>query len=156
MNCPRKCTCWESKGLYWEGMPRQRPGWWGNPGGLLCLVTHNLGFYVDGIDFQVVLGWSFWLRILPGGARVAQPRWMSIRRLLGCGRTHGVSIWLFPDCGKSAFSQIVDGILLVPYQDFLWLSNSCEYVLRFLAMVGSFSQCVSPNRSNENAMYVNQ
>ena len=31
-------------------------------------------FYGDGISFPVVLSQSFWLRVLPGGARLVQPR----------------------------------------------------------------------------------
>ena len=31
------------------------------------------------------------LRVLPGGARLVQPRWMPARRILGGGRTCGVS-----------------------------------------------------------------
>ena len=30
----------------------------GNPGELLCHVAHSLGFYSDGISFQVVFGLS--------------------------------------------------------------------------------------------------
>ena len=55
----------------------------------------SLGFYGDGISFQVVLSQSFWLRVLPGGARLVQPRWMPERRILGGGRTCGVSFWPF-------------------------------------------------------------
>ena len=34
-------------------------------------------------------------KVLPGGARLAQPRWMPVRRLLGAGRMCGVSFWHF-------------------------------------------------------------
>ena len=44
-----------------------------------CHVARSLGFYGDGISFQVVFGQSFWLRVLPGGTRIAQPRWMLAR-----------------------------------------------------------------------------
>ena len=57
----------------------------------------SLGFYGDGISFRVVFGQSFWLRVLPGGAHIAQPRWMSERRILGGGRTCGISFWPFPN-----------------------------------------------------------
>ena len=30
----------------------------GNPGELLCCVAHNVGFYGDGISFQMVFGQS--------------------------------------------------------------------------------------------------
>ena len=55
----------------------------------------SLGFYGDGISFRVVLSQSFWLRVLPGGARLVQPRRMPERRILGGGRTCGVSFWPF-------------------------------------------------------------
>ena len=97
MNCQRRHSRWQSKRLYQEGTPRQRPGSWGSPGGLLCHVTHRLGLYVDGISFQIIFRWSLRLRVLSGGARIGQPRWMSTRRLLGGGRICGVSFWPFPD-----------------------------------------------------------
>ena len=53
------------------------------------------GFYDDGISFRVVLSQSFWLRVLPGAARLVQPRWMPERRILGGGPTCGVSFWPF-------------------------------------------------------------
>ena len=33
--------------------------------------------------------------VFPGGARIAQPRWMPVRRILGGGRIHVVSFWSF-------------------------------------------------------------
>ena len=51
-------------------------------------------FYGDGISFRVVFSQSFWLRDLPGGARLVQPRWMP-ERILGGGRTGSVSFWPF-------------------------------------------------------------
>ena len=30
-----------------------------NPGGLLCHMAYSLGFYGDGVSFQVVFGQSF-------------------------------------------------------------------------------------------------
>ena len=59
----------------------------------------SLGFYGDGISFQVVFSQSFWLRALPGAARLVQPRWMPERRILGDGQTCGVSFWPFLDSG---------------------------------------------------------
>jgi len=66
---------------YWEGAPRQRMA--GNPGEPLCHMARNLGFYGDGISFWVVPGQSFWLKVLPGGTHIAQPRWIPVRRILG-------------------------------------------------------------------------
>ena len=52
-------------------------------------------YSVDGISFRVVLSQSFWLRVLPGGAHLVQPRWRPERRILGGSRTSGVSFWPF-------------------------------------------------------------
>ena len=52
-----------------------------------------LGF-MDGISFWVVCSQSFWLRVLPGGARVVQST-KTKRRVLGGGRACGVSFWPF-------------------------------------------------------------
>ena len=54
-------------------------------------------FYSDGISFRVVFSQSFWLRVLPGGARLVQSRWMPMRRILGDGWTCGVSFRPFPN-----------------------------------------------------------
>ena len=56
---------------------------------------HSLGFYSDGTRFQVVFSQSFWLRVLPGGSCLVQPRWMPERRILEDGQTCGVSFWPF-------------------------------------------------------------
>ena len=55
----------------------------------------NVGFYGDGISFRVVFGHSN--LVFPGGARIAQPRWMLARGILGSGRTHSVSFRPFPN-----------------------------------------------------------
>ena len=54
-------------------------------------MAGSLGFYGDGISFWVVFSQSFLLRVLPGDARLVQPRWMPERRILGGGQTCGVS-----------------------------------------------------------------
>ena len=96
MNCPRRHMCWQSKRFYWERAP-----WWRaverrmHTGEQLCHVARSLRFYGDGVSFWVVFSQSFWLRVLPGGARLVQPRWMPERRILGGGWTHGVTFWPF-------------------------------------------------------------
>ena len=50
----------------------------------------------SGISFQLFFGQSFWIR----GTGIAQPRWMPASRILGSGRTHGVSFWLFPNASS--------------------------------------------------------
>ena len=49
MNCPRRHIFWQSKKLYWEGIPRWRILGVGSPGELLHHMAHSLGFYVNGL-----------------------------------------------------------------------------------------------------------
>ena len=95
MDCPVRHTCWQSKRLYWKGTPGWRAGGRGNPGELLCYVARSLGFDADGVSLRVVFGQSLWLGVLPGGVPIAQPRWMPVKRVLGDGRTYGISFWPF-------------------------------------------------------------
>ena len=53
-------------------------------------VPLALWFYGDGISFWVVFSQSFSLRVLPGAARLIQPRWMLVR-ILGGGQTCSIS-----------------------------------------------------------------
>ena len=110
MNCPRKHRSWQGKSFYWEGVPEQRAVREGKPGELLCHVTLSLGFHGDGISFWVVFGQSFSLRVLPGGACIAWPRWMPARRILGGDQTHGVSFWSFPN--SSGWWWLISSVFL--------------------------------------------
>ena len=49
------------------------------------------GFMVKGLVSGLSLANHSELRVLPGGARLVQPRWMPARRILGGGWTFGVS-----------------------------------------------------------------
>ena len=69
-----------------------------------------LRFYGDGVSFRVVFSWSFWLRVLPGGAHLVQPRWMPARRILGGGRTCGVSFW--PFLNSSGWCWLISSVFL--------------------------------------------
>ena len=110
MNCLRRHTWWQSKKFYWERAPRWRAGGKGNPGEPLCHVACSLGFYGDGISFWVVFSQPFWLRVLPGGACLVQPRWMPERRILGGGRTCGVSFW--PFLNSSGWWWLISSVFL--------------------------------------------
>ena len=91
-------------------------------------MAHSLGFYGDGISFWVVFSQSFWLRVLPGGARLVQPRWMPVRRILWGGWTCGVSFWPFPNSsgwwwlilcylpGLPVIKQLMQIVTMVPGQ----------------------------------------
>ena len=81
-----------------EILLERAPGWRavgsGNPGELLCRVARSLGFYGDGISFRVA---NHSKSVFPSGTRIAQPRWMLARGILGSGRTRGVSFRPFPN-----------------------------------------------------------
>ena len=94
--------------LYWKQAPGLRAAGYGDPGELPCRVARSLGFYGDGIGFRVVFGQSFYFRVFLGGTRIAQPRWMLARGILGSGWTRGVSFDL-------SRTLPVGGGLLVPY-----------------------------------------
>ena len=102
--------CWQSKRFHWERAPGWRAGGSGNPGEQFCCMACSLGFYGDGISFRVVFSRSFWLRVLPGGARLVQPRWMPARRILGGGRTCGVSFWHF--LNSSGWWRLISSVFL--------------------------------------------
>ena len=70
----------------------------------------SLRFYGDGIISWVVFSQSFWLRVLPGGALLVQPRWMQERRILGSGRTCGISFWTF--LNSSGWWWLINSVLL--------------------------------------------
>ena len=53
------------------------------------------GSMVIGLASRLSLTNHFHSRVLPGGTRIAQRRWMAARRILGGGQTHGVSFGLF-------------------------------------------------------------
>ena len=69
-----------------------------------------LGFYGDQISFQVVFSQSLWVRVLPGGARLVQPRWMPERRILGGGQICGVSFW--PFLNSSGWWRLISSVFL--------------------------------------------
>ena len=63
----------------------------------------------DGISFWAVFS-SFWLRVLPGGACLVQPRWMPAR-ILGGGWTCGVSFW--PFLNSSGWWWLISSVFLI-------------------------------------------
>ena len=66
------------------------------------------GFYGDGISFQIVSGQSFWLRVLPGGVYMFQPRWIPARKILGGWQDKAPppsSFWPLPNSSELAFLQ---------------------------------------------------
>ena len=59
---------------------------------------------------MVILSQSFWLRVLPGGRCIVQPRWMPSRRILGGGWTRGVTFWPFPN--SSSWWWLISSVFL--------------------------------------------
>ena len=81
--------------------------------------------YGNGINFRVASGQSFWLKVLPGGICITQPRWIPVGRILGGWK----NIWTGVSFRPSLLMVVC--WFHVPYQD-LWL-------LWCLAWVGGFS-----------------
>ena len=68
------------------------------------------GFMVMGLVF----GWpsaNHSNSVFPGGAHIAQPRWMLARGILGSGRTGGVSFPHFPD--SSGWWWLIRSVFLI-------------------------------------------
>ena len=65
-------------------------------------MAQSLGFFGDGISFWVVFGQSFW-QGSSWSACIAQPRWRPAK-ILGGGRTCGISFWPFPNSSASVSS----------------------------------------------------
>ena len=140
MNCPRRHMCWQSKRFYWERAPGPRAVGKGTQE--KCSATWLcLRFYGDGVSFWVVFSRSFWLRVLPGGARLVQPRWMPTRKILEVvghvaspfdpSWTPSVGGGLLVLCsspGPPVIKQLMQIVTMVPGQG------------------GHVSQCASPNK----------
>ena len=76
---------------------------------MACILGRVLWWW-DGISFRVVLSKSFWLWVLPGGARLVQPRWTPERRILGGNQTGGVSFW--PFLNFSGWRRLISSVFL--------------------------------------------
>ena len=79
-----------AKDFYWERAPWWRAVGKGNEENCSAAWLAVSGFMVMGL----VSGWSLANHSnseSPGGAHIAQPRWMLARGILGSGRTHSVS-----------------------------------------------------------------
>ena len=73
-------------------------------------LTHGLQsrvlWWMD--KFPCCLGHSFW--VLPGSPRIAQPRWMPVRSILGGDWTRGVTFWPFPN--SSSWWWLISSVFL--------------------------------------------
>ena len=68
------------------------------------------GFMVMGLVSRLSLANHSDLRVLPGGSCLVQPRWMPERRILGGGRTCGVSFW--PSPNSSGCWRLISSVFL--------------------------------------------
>ena len=106
MNCLRRHTCWQNKRFYWEG----HPGGEQEGKGTQENCSAILGFMVMGL----VSGWSLANHsnsVFPGGTRIAQPRWMLARGILGSGRTGSVFFRPFPK--SSDWWWLISSVFLI-------------------------------------------
>ena len=69
------------------------------------------GFMVMGLVSRWSLANHSKFRVFPGGTRIAQPRWMLARGILGSGQTHGVSFRPFPN--SSCWWWFISSIFLI-------------------------------------------
>ena len=65
----------------------------------------------EGLSFPVVFSQSFWVGVLPGGARLVQPRWTPEGRILGGGWMSGVSFW--PFLNSSGWWWLISSVLFI-------------------------------------------
>ena len=85
-------------------------------------------------SFWVVFSQSFWLRILPGGACLVQPRWMPVRWILGGGRTCGISFW--PVLNSPSWWWLISSVFLT--------RTSCRKITHVNGDYGAWSGWVVP------------
>ena len=71
-------------------------------------MVHILGFMVMGLVSGCQ---SFKFRVFPGGTRIAQPRRMLARGILGSGRTYAVSFRPFPK--SSSWWWVISSVYLI-------------------------------------------
>ena len=85
--------------------------------------------------FHVVSGLSFWLMVLPGEARLAQPWWTPARRILRGWKDTWLSFW--PLLNSSTWWWFVSFVFLTRTSCH---SIACAWLLWCLARVGGFHQ----------------
>ena len=73
----------ETNDFIGKGLPGGEQQGKGSQENCFAHMARSLGFYGNGVRFWLISGQSLWLRVLPGGACVARPRWIPARRILG-------------------------------------------------------------------------
>ena len=84
--------------------------WTEKPGRLQSMGSQRVGHDWATSSFTLVLSQSFWLRVLPGGACLVQPRWMPERRILGGSWTSAISFW--PFLNSSCWWRLISSVFL--------------------------------------------
>ena len=69
------------------------------------------GFMVMGLVSRWSLATNHSNSVFPGGARIAQPRWMLARGILGSGRTRSISFR--PSANSSGWWWLISSIFLI-------------------------------------------
>ena len=103
-------TCWQSKRFYLESVPGGRAVGKGTKENCSAVWLEVLGFMVMGL----VSRWSFANHsnsVFPGCARIAQPRWMLARGILGREWTDSVSSGPFPN--SSSWWWLISSVFLI-------------------------------------------
>ena len=103
-------TCWQSKRFYLESVPGWRAVGKGTKENCSAVWLEVLGFMVMGL----VSRWSFANHsnsVFPGCARIAQPRWMLARGILGSEWTDSVSSRPFPN--SSGWWWLISSVFLI-------------------------------------------
>ena len=110
MNCLRRHMCWQSKRFYWERAPRwEQQGKETQENCSAAWLTVS-GFMVMGL----VSRWSLANHsnsVFPGGAPIAQPRWMLVRGTPGSGQTRGISFR--PFLNSSHLWWVISSVFLI-------------------------------------------
>lgn len=135
--------CWQLWRLYWEAVPGRKQQV-KEPGRSALHVAHSLGFYGEGVSFWAVSGQSFWLRLLPGGTGISQPRWILARRMMGGGRICGISFDLSRN--SSSWWWHVSSVFLTKISCHN-ITHANGYCVAWSGWAVSFS--VSPNSSTD-------
>ena len=96
------------------------------------------GFMVMGLVLGVWLA-NHWLKVLPDGTGIAQPRWIQ-GRILGGGSDIWTGYSSLLLTSPEFFQLVVACWFWIPYQYFLLYDNSCKWLLWCLARAGGFGQ----------------
>ena len=111
MNSLRRHTSWQSKRLYREGVPGGEQEGKGTQENCSATWLTVLGFMVMGFVSRWSLANHSNSESFLVAHGIAQPRWTPARRILGSGRTRGVSFWPFQN--SSGWWWLTSSVFLI-------------------------------------------